>query len=915
MRGRQNCLRFQSLLTLVLLVIGLTGCDHFFGNDKQEKEPLVLAEQGLSCVRTVGVDVEGFFRGDDKDPVRILDCISGALQKFSENTRGANPDGWTRGEMGSFFETYFKVEAASRREGAVSGRTVKRTAGYAAQASATPAPEGEVVSPYDGDWVAQARRRSIVAELFRWKAALVGGSDQTLSKDEMKRIRSVLADVRGPLAEWRGFGHLLAMKNKGPLGGPVKADPRLVDRLTKSMRSVADIVASQMDKSLWDERGEGVVRLPMKVQSAVASLEQAGMKPLEGQERRDLMEVLKAVFIGGDRTQVEGDEWPEVLRQGTEVWIAFIRIKFGVLSQPTAYDRDIDLADATLNDVIKVAARLVKRQHGVIPISMLRELMVQLERNKLLPTVVKAKSVNEVMPTILSKVFAGNWHPHQDDLKQGLQMVHLDRIQSILSDWLEGQRVAIAVAGPTGNVSVLEAKRQITMFNSGTGLNELSSTVRDARAQMLDLILRGRPLVEDRQNRHLILPEDQISGYRQIDLENLNTARVILATAMKAYAHDVGRTGTFPTLNENEVQELFADFKNMGRDLGMVDVRSTDSGIRTFMEANVFLSVSDGDEVVSLHEGVEWYTIVLKAGLLADRIHETLAGESLGGQSCAVGPIDIFGKKRIRVECFRQYGLRVLRRYFSHLPNVEKALETAMETEYSTRYFIADMERAARPIGETDLPMESSEFRVLSPILHYAESLYSRYDADRSGLLEQPEVWGIYPVVVPFLKKLAGDIPDIEGLRQALFSWLILTGRCPERTWFEGAQVFVHITGRGAYRETATVPRIVQVLASFQKVGRDNKNTRLKKYYEQNQLTWENRLVKGDRRVLEETRTILNCTPDADSELYRLLVARKAEVFAPLDNWRQSSRSSTFADRIKGVVQADPQLQLLCLAF
>lgn len=888
-------------------VILLASCDRFFGNDSQSREPLALRDQNLSCVRTVASDIDVFFAGGDRDPVKIADCLSGTLKKFAANTRGASPDGWTKGELGSFFETHFRQEADSQRTGQQTRPALPSTS-HSRLSRQTGMQE---VLSFDSGWVAQAQRRKVVSELFRWKAVLLGGNDQTLSRAEVARILEFLAAIREPLADWRGFGTVLTLQKAAT--NPSLTQPAAIDRLTKSIRRVIAILASAIETSTGGP-AKAALKVPMKVSGVIESLEQAGIDGVAGDDRRELAELVKLLLIGGDRSLISGTEWPVVARQGAEVWIASIRFKFGVLSQPTAYDRDIDLADATLNDLVAVVRTSVERNGGAISLELLRELVGQLGKNKLLPIGLKAKSTADVLPTILSKLLSGNSEPEKQQLV-GLTASHIDRVHWILNDWLEGQRIAVAVTGERGYASLEQTKLHMARANT-TPIAATEGYKRDARAQMMDLVLRGRPLVEDSKGRLVITPVEKIPGFQRADLEKLNVARIVLSSALRAYAHDKERLGVLPRITESEAQELFNDFKYVGRDLGLVDVRSLEAGVRTFMEANVFMSMSDGDGFISLHEGVEWFSTCMRAGILADKIHLALSQLRYNGESCAVGPPDVFGKNRVRSECFHKLGAEVLTTAMSHLPNVSRALREASREADGGESFLRELEKASRALGDSDLPIESSDFRVMSPILHYDEALFARFDSNNSGHLETAEVWSVFPLIRPFISKVARGVKLFPALEKAIFSWLVLVGQAPpHETVLEKFSVAMHIPMHYVYRESADIEKILQILGSFQSVARNKRNTDLQQYYVSHGASWGESLVKSDRATIEKTRLLLQCTPEAESDLIRLIVARRAEIFAPTEGWLEDTRAKAFTERIKGVVQADAQLQLKCLAF
>lgn len=889
-------------LCLLSAVVLLPGCSLFFGHDDQVQDPLTVKDQGLSCVLTVGSDVKAFFGGEDRDPVQIVDCLSSALTKFSDNTRGANPDGWTRSELSSFFETYFKEESSAEARAGKSSSQVQD------------GPSAARVIPFDGDWVAQARRRAVVTELFRWKASLLGGGETTLSRVEMNRIREFLKNARVPLAAWRGQGSILAMRTKF-VGKP--ADITRLESLTSSIREVAALLSAEVSiEGNVSAGGRALLpREPMKLEVLASSLEHAGVKVLDSSDRQQLLQVVKSILLGGDPQQIAGDEWGELVRQSSELWIAALGVQYGILQNTSAYDRDLDFVETVVLDLTKSIERMVQRHGGLISNDQIRRLMVQLENNGMLPAMIRAKTVNGSLDVIFGKLLGGNSKPNVVELSKGLQLPQLVRIRDVVHDWTEGQRVALAL---------LNSAQYVTIDRAKLAMSQIATTSKDnigedVRQQMTELVLRGRPLIHDSTGRLMIIPSDNIQGFQRSDLEELNLTRVLMSAAMQAYSHQTARAGAMPQITEAEIQELFMDLKALGRDLGIVDVRSLQSGVRTFMEANIFLSVSDGNEYISLHEMVEWFQTVIGAGRAADLIHADLLNET-GPARCGTAPVDVFGRNRLKAQCFRENVLPVFRERLSHLPNFIKALDQA-EREKKVPEFLKSLEGASRAMGASDLPIESSDVRVMSPVIHYVEALFARYDVNRSSQLETPEVWSVYPLIRPFIQKLATDSSGKpmtlnSAYERAIFSFLLEVGEPPTPSLWGKIELWGHRWTMWTVNEEASFRDVVNILASFQAVGRQKKNRDLVKYYADHAKAWEAGIASGDPDVMRTTRDLLQCAKEADADLLRLVQARRADnIFAVRLADSLEDQAKEFSNRFRAMVQADPNLQLLCLAF
>ena len=883
---------------LAVALFTLVGCQHFFGNDRQRRDPLQISEQRLTCVRDLGTKSKAFFKGEDVDPVALADCATAALQKFANNTRGASTQAWTRAEISTFFENYFRNSEAANTEDVQApvastpmpdavgpGATEQRPA----RSVQVPQVSDRRESEDEVDAVAMAVRRHTMVEVFRWKAALFGGSDQALTRDELGRVVHLLQSARPLLGELRGKGGLLGFQQ-------LEAQAGVVDSLNATLLALGELLATEFEKS--SRRGLAFRAMSrtkaMTLTEMSESLSYAGLIPRTSESRLKVMASAKQVLLGGDAESLGGpgsDDWSELTRQAARGLGIALRYKYQVGELSGILTREISLIERIVDQIQDFTRRVLRRHDGLIANVKLARLIHALGEDQLLPMNFKAESVIATLEPLFGKLLGGQSLASREALKAGLQEAHLEALDRIAEDWITGQRLHQSVYQGTGlPMDLTMVRRRASQMQGPVG------------AQLASLLGRGRPLVFDQEHRLLVQPEDRLPGLSSRDLAQLNTIRVLVNVVMRGYAAESSRAGLFPSLTEDEAQEVFQDLKLVGRDLGIVDVRSQASGHRTFMEANIFASVANGDAFIQHQEGVEWFSFVLSAGRLADRLREDLT------PACSTGPIDVFGKLRLRVECFRSRAMPVLAQHVTHLPNISAMLRRAQPNS------LRELERASRALGDSPLPVESSELRAMLPILHYVESLFVRFDADRSGVLEGDEVWAAFPLIRPFISKLAGGRQLGETLERAVFSWLVYYGEPPDTSTSGKTKLLLWVAGRQFVTERASPENIISILSSFQTVSRRSKDRALQEWFTQNRGQLVRELREGSIQRFEELRRLMHCTETAGLDLRRLIGQGGEALFRGLPS-DSDDAAPVFAHRIKQQVQGDPRLQLLCQAF
>ena len=63
------------------------------------------------------------------------------------------------------------------------------------------------------------------------------------------------------------------------------------------------------------------------------------------------------------------------------------------------------------------------------------------------------------------------------------------------------------------------------------------------------------------------------------------------------------------------------------------------------------------------------------------------------------------------------------------------------------------------------------------------------------------------------------------------------------------------------------------------------------------------------------TRKLFHCANEADTDLSRVFLSRRADIFAVDSKLDEEDQAAAFLNRAKSIIQADPQLQLMCMAF
>lgn len=259
----------------------------------------------------------------------------------------------------------------------------------------------------------------------------------------------------------------------------------------------------------------------------------------------------------------------------------------------------------------------------------------------------------------------------------------------------------------------------------------------------------------------------------------------LISIFTKVLFNSYGEAGN---LTRKQLTEAYADFYQLGVELGAMDPRSVDSAGRAFREADLFTLSADGNELISEMEFFEQMTILWSGGMVTVN---KLINEAIEA-GCSTGKLDVFKKPILRQECF----LRVFRseapQYFSNLPGLVDYLRTL--TSRGWGFYGAELVLMSKSCPEDVHHIDSSDLRTLVVVLHYIESLYKVYDTDKNGLLDLAETRRAFERFKLFMIQATKDrvkkdhpkfyehVPSWvswEGLARRVFESMVFKGRTP----------------------------------------------------------------------------------------------------------------------------------------
>jgi hypothetical protein len=422
----------------------------------------------------------------------------------------------------------------------------------------------------------------------------------------------------------------------------------------------------------------------------------------------------------------------------------------------------------------------------------------------------------------------------------------------------------------------------------------------------VELLSRGRVLAWDKEGRLLVVPRTESALVSGRDLVVLNAIRAGVGVVLRSYAKDPKRVEALAGITEDEEQEFYLDVRAAGVDIGLLDPRVRNAGARSFMEANIFTSVADGNSLVNQHEGVEFFALILSGGRVADRMTQESVKE------CGVGEKDIFNIPKLGVDCFRRHMVENFGSYFANLPGMAVYAEGLHGDAKKWAEFQETLEIASRPSGASEELVENADLRTMVPILHYAESTLVNFDINRDGTLQANEIWAGFPRFKEFIRRMGQGKAEDEAIQKTIFSYLLTFGRPLSNTWLSKAGLLSwHVAGRHVWSESASRLDVLKVIASLNVFSRAGRVTKIEDFFNRlGSQALERGFRSGDEKILGEAVELFGCPPDARADFSRLASGRAKSIFA--SDLGLKLTSEKFIANLSHELKADPRLARVC---
>jgi hypothetical protein len=442
----------------------------------------------------------------------------------------------------------------------------------------------------------------------------------------------------------------------------------------------------------------------------------------------------KHIFIAPPKDEIRDSDWAKIYFLAPRYYGLYMRTVFYAKTNKDQYVNGEGLArlEKLFSDTTELLGKVLENHpEGVIHSAEVKELLEALKANDMLP--VPVDTAQAFIRTVFGRLFASN--SLQDSYT--ITKANLDRVTESFRFGTEGLRAIEAAFQKIGQEEI--TAQQLAHINN-EDLLEATALKNDLSREAILALKKSAAEVRT------IFPKKSTVVYvpEKAPLEKFSAGHLakihLMYTMNRLLLQAYGAQKT--SLTEAEVGVLADDIFPMLQGLGLVSPETRKSVSKRLFEASLFLYSSDGDTGVTMTEAMEVQSLLLSTIIRGRLLHADIA------QKCNATEKDELGRVLIEPKCYRKKFIENHSAVWAYIPGLAKYF--GAKDKKDQEKIIAQMERFLRK-DRVEQPFNPSDSYSFILLPYYVELLFSRFDADRNGLLENKEAEAAFPVFQPFL--------------------------------------------------------------------------------------------------------------------------------------------------------------------
>jgi hypothetical protein len=228
----------------------------------------------------------------------------------------------------------------------------------------------------------------------------------------------------------------------------------------------------------------------------------------------------------------------------------------------------------------------------------------------------------------------------------------------------------------------------------------------------------------------ILTPQNGV--YRVVDVVNSNFAKTLARVFLRSYITDKERFANLIGITLAETEAGFNQFKNVIYDIGLLSPNNPNFISGRFLEANIFLSVSNGDADVSFEE---FHHLILH---IMSGLSRASALDKLAQSQCIKALNESPLLTEFDQDCLMNLYLNE-NDAFSDMPEFLKLKMPGGYTAEQNKKYYSSLLRAAGHVPNEQNTVLVKDASLFPHVVQYVEMVYDRHDANRDGYLGKDE--------------------------------------------------------------------------------------------------------------------------------------------------------------------------------
>ena len=718
------------------------GCGVKLGEAAPEEKSVAYSGKGYGCLSQIPQHMEKYINDemDEKEINDFIRCMQRAFTSFAQLTHGRDQATYAPEEIRRFLQSYFLKD-----------RKIS-----------------------DG----------LLHEFMVIKQSLVGGDEGRIARTELMDAVEILEDLRVEAIRLKPHIKFLTPKLV------VQQDPRdlgvHLSAANEALKHSIQVFSNRLQKSKKVYPLANLGNFLTEFRDFVR-WEDHFKNSHKVSDWITLLKAFKEVTVSPvDPDVIRESEWVPLLQAMSGWYLSYLQYRTGIRNQPILYGVGLRNTVYLGDEVFDLMRTALRRRPGMsVSFEEINRLFSALHGIGWLPKNLRPSSLDQAVRAFATRM-VGDGSPGGINLKTVSNMerefyrwayvqMHLDA--NYRHETLRMENVVPNLQARVPLFAGLRGKEDAQMQRSAADWVEFSKVKKLMRPLFSDAV----------PPRVWIVPTSSLEAYGVrhgfTNLSIMNLIRSVMGLVYQGYSSESPPRSLWDWgIKGPEMQAFYMDFRELGIDLQLIDKRNINSGSRAFVEGKLFTYSSKGllfngndgaQGSLNFVEAMEYFAFLYSGGELSEQIYYDLAA------NCKNGPADINGKPKVLRACAENHLPHLLdgRPPFNYVFNMPGIPAYIYRSNPQVRYGFARilLETARSPASDADW-VERNEISTMAVVLHYIESVMTRYDSNQDGILTSSELEQAVPVFAGFIKKIALDTQGIalsDGEAHAAFYFIL----------------------------------------------------------------------------------------------------------------------------------------------